>query len=221
MDDRTLIEDAARAAGKRARHGMDRSPEQRAWIGMRQRCLNANKREYMHYGGRGITVCKEWLHSFEAFFAHVGVRPSPKHSLDRIDVNGNYEPGNVRWATQKEQIDNTRVVRLVTLSGKTQSISAWEREMGLSKGQVRSRENAGWSLEQAILTPSIKAQKVRKYVPQGYSRLKNGTFRVKLDGQYIKTVGTEAEAIELVATRRAITRAAAQIGKQMRESGNG
>lgn len=215
--ERELLDWAAKAAGYWDRHGMDRSPEQRAWIGMRQRCLNPNKREYPHYGGRGITVCKEWLSSFEAFFAHVGPRPSPKHSLDRIDVNGNYEPGNVRWATQKEQIENTRVVRLVTLNGKTQSISAWEREMGLSRGQVRSREKAGWNLEQAILTPSVKAQKVHKHVPQGYSRLKNGTFRVKLDGQYIKTVATEAEAIELVATRRAIVRAAAAIGR----AGNG
>ena len=83
--------------------------------------------------------------------------------------------------------------------------------MGLSKGQVRSREASGWSIEEAILTPSIKAQKVHKYVPQGYSRLKNGTFRVKLDGKYIKTVQTEDEAIAIVA----ITRAAAEIGKEM------
>lgn len=189
---------------KRERHGMNKSPEHRAWVHMKQRCTNENKREYKCYGGRGIKVCDEWMHSFIAFYSHVGPRPSEIHSIDRINVNGNYEPGNVRWATHQEQVENTTVVRNVTIGGKTQSISAWEREMGLSRGQVRAREKSGWSLEEAILTPSVKAQKIHKYAPQGYSKLKNGTFRVKVDGKYIRTVQTEDAAKELVAaTRRA------------------
>ena len=205
MTDRELLEAAAKAPRKYEKHGMDRTPEHRAWVSMKQRCNNPKKKEYPHYGGRGIKVCDEWMHSFAAFYRHVGDRPTGKHSIDRIDVNGGYEPGNVRWATQQEQIDNTTVVRMVSLNGRTQSISAWERELGLSKGQVRSREASGWSLEQAILTPSVKAQKIRKYVPQGYSRLKNGTFRVMLDGRYIKTVNTEQEAIDLVAASKGAT----------------
>lgn len=161
---------AARAAGrKRERHGMDRTPEHRAWVGMKQRCNNPKKKDYQHYGGRGISVCPAWLVSFKAFYSDVGPRPSAAHSLDRIDVNRGYEPGNVRWATHQQQVENTRVVRLVTVSGKTQSVSAWEREMGLSKGQVRSREASGWSIEEAIMTPSIKGQKLHSNVKRDYS----------------------------------------------------
>jgi len=209
MTDKELIERAARAAGiRKPRHGLNKTPEHRAWVHMRQRCNNPNKREYKHYGGRGIRVCARW-DSFHNFIADMGERPSRSHSLDRINVDGDYSPDNCRWATQQEQVENTRVVRMVTIDGKTQSISAWEREKGLSRGQVRSREVSGWSLYEAITTQSIKAQKIHKYVPQGYSRLKNGTFRVMLDGKYIKTLSSEAEAIELVA----ITRAAAAMAK--------
>ena len=172
MSDKELIELAAKAKVKKERHGMNKSPEHRAWVHMKQRCTNPNKREWPHYGGRGIKVCDEWMVSFTAFYEHLGPRPSDKHSVDRIDVNGNYEPGNVRWATQQEQIDNTNVVRMITLNGKTQSISAWEREMGLSKGAVRSREKAGWSIEEAILTPSIKGQKIHMNVKRDYSNYK-------------------------------------------------
>jgi hypothetical protein len=191
---------------KKERHGMNKTPEHRAWVGMKQRCTNQKKRDYRWYGAMGVKVCDEWMHSFLAFYKHIGPRPSPNHTIDRIKVNGGYEPGNVRWATKQQQMENTRVVRMVTISEKTQSISAWEREKGLSRGQVRSREASGWNLEQAILTPSIKGQKVYKFVPQGYSRLKNGTFRIKLNGKYIKTVQTEAAAMEYVS---------AEIGKAM------
>lgn len=166
MTDRELLEDSAK---KRGKHGMDRTPEHYAWVSMKQRCLNAKRGDYKHYGGRGIKVCVEWIGSFVAFYSHIGPRPSSNHSLDRIDVNGNYEPGNVRWATHQEQKENTRVIRMVTLNGKTQSVSAWEREMGLSRGQVKSREAAGWSTEEAILTPSIKGQKIHMKVVRDYS----------------------------------------------------
>lgn len=154
----------------RERHGMNKSPEHRAWVHMKQRCTNPKTRHWKHYGGRGISVCKEWIGSFLAFYAHVGSRPTPRHSIDRIDVNKGYEPGNVRWATQQEQINNTRTVRLITINGKTQSISAWEREMGLPKGMVRSREMRGWTLEDSILTPSTPGQKRVMRVKRDYSQ---------------------------------------------------
>jgi len=211
MTDRELLEKARKVE----RHGMRWTPEYQSWLGMKQRCTNPKKREYPHYGGRGIKVCEEWMNSFSAFYAHIGAKPSNKHSLDRINVNGDYAPNNVRWATHQEQVDNTTVVRMVSIGERTQSISAWEREMGLSKGQVRAREASGWDLTEAILTPSVKAQKIHKYVPQGYSKLKNGTYRVLIDGKYIKTVQTENEAKALVATRRAIVKAAAAIGESL------
>ena len=75
---------------------------------MKDRCLNPNNARYAYYGGRGITVCPQWAHSFEQFLADVGEKPSPELSIDRIDNDGNYEPGNVRWATKSEQSFNTR-----------------------------------------------------------------------------------------------------------------
>ena len=96
------------------KHGMARSrtgklpaKEYRAWQSMKHRCLNKkNNPDWHNYGGRGITVCEEWLHDFPVFYAHIGAAPSPDHSVDRIEVNGHYEPGNVRWATDEEQARN-------------------------------------------------------------------------------------------------------------------
>lgn len=90
------------------KHGMRGAPEYDSWCRMIQRCTNKNGNRWENYGGRGITVCPEWRNDFAAFFAHVGSKPSPKHSLDRINNDGNYEPGNVRWATFSEQMFNRR-----------------------------------------------------------------------------------------------------------------
>lgn len=94
-----------------ARHG-GRAPEHLAWSHMKDRCTNPNSQAWKDYGGRGIRVCEKWINSFEEFFACVGPRPSPKHSIDRWPNNdGHYEPGNVRWATKKEQLANRRTYR--------------------------------------------------------------------------------------------------------------
>lgn len=97
-------------AKNRLTHGGSYTPEFRAWAGMIYRCYNATSNaSFPDYGGRGIRVCDEWRDDFAAFLAHVGPRPSPKHSIDRYPNNdGNYEPGNVRWATREQQIANRR-----------------------------------------------------------------------------------------------------------------
>ncbi|HRH15739.1 MAG TPA: hypothetical protein PK225_15490, partial [Azonexus sp.] len=87
---------------------MAESKEYRAWLNMKCRCYNRLSTGYQMYGGRGIKVCAKWRFSFDAFYADVGPAPSPKHSIDRIDTNGSYRPGNVRWATRSVQNKNTR-----------------------------------------------------------------------------------------------------------------
>lgn len=84
------------------------TPEYQAWRGMKTRCYNPKFRQFENYGGRGITVCDRWRNSFENFFVDMGERPTPKHSVDRINVNGNYEPSNCRWASKREQALNKR-----------------------------------------------------------------------------------------------------------------
>ncbi len=90
------------------RHGMAQTPEYRAWVAMIQRCHNPKMPNFKDYGGRGIVVCDEWRGSFTAFYEHIGPKPSSDLSIDRIENNGNYEPGNVRWATRLQQNNNTR-----------------------------------------------------------------------------------------------------------------
>lgn len=116
------------------------TPEYRAWQGMKDRCLNPNSEFYDRYGGRGITVHEGWVKDFSAFLDHVGARPSPAHSLDRIEVNGNYEPGNVRWATDVQQNRNRRNVPVI--DGK--DVVQIRLERGISKTTYYRRLRLGW-----------------------------------------------------------------------------
>lgn len=125
-------------------------PEYRAWINMNQRCTNPNMDRYPLYGGRGISVCSEWQHSFQTFLDYIGQRPSSDHSIDRIDSNGNYEPGNVRWADKATQSVNKRSTRWITYKDKTQSISAWARELGFKDGTGLRQRIEIYGVEKAI-----------------------------------------------------------------------
>lgn len=140
------------------KHGHSKSndtttPEYRAWKNMNVRCYNLALPTRKHYGGRGINVCERWRNSFENFFADMGTRPSPKHTLDRFpDNNGNYEPGNCRWATYKEKSLNKRSNNMIECNGVTKSESEWCDELGVVRGVVRRRIAAGWSIERSVTT---------------------------------------------------------------------
>lgn len=120
---------------------------------MIERCTNPRASDFPSYGGRGIAVCDRWRHDFSAFLADLGERPAGM-SLDRIDVNGNYETGNVRWATTEGQARNTRKSVVITHAGRTQNLIEWARETGINRGTIRLRLRAGWSVEKALTTPA-------------------------------------------------------------------
>lgn len=90
------------------KHGLTKNVVYKRWQAMKTRCTNPNTKDWHLYGGRGVTVAPEWMNDFMAFYAHIGDPPTPKHTVDRKDPWGNYEPGNVKWATQTEQANNTR-----------------------------------------------------------------------------------------------------------------
>lgn len=104
--------------GTRYKHGMSYAPEHRAWDKIKRRCYSENDNRYKNYGGRGIKMCERWKNSFESFYEDMGDRPSSEHSIDRIDVNGDYEPSNCRWATSTEQSRNKMNSLFVNVNGK-------------------------------------------------------------------------------------------------------
>ena len=122
---------------------MTDTPEHQAWRNMLERCFNPNVPLYHQWGGRGITVFPEWATSFKAFFRDVGPRPGPGYSLDRIENNKNYEPGNVRWTDRGTQQRNTRRNVLLSHHGETLTISEWSRRTGLPWKTIANRIEAG------------------------------------------------------------------------------
>lgn len=126
------------------------TPEYRTWINCRQRCGNKNHPLFPIYGGRGITVCAAWVASYEAFLKDVGRRPSDEHSLDRINVDGNYEPGNVAWATSTEQNRNKRNNHRVTIKGVTKTLAEWFEELGTPRSTYYSRRARGVEEKEAL-----------------------------------------------------------------------
>lgn len=131
-------------------HRLSYTPEYRAWQTMRLRCTNPRNRAWKDYGGRGITICDAWLSDPAAFIAHIGPKPSPKHELDRIDNSRGYEPGNVRWATRKENCRNRRSNVRLTLDGQTRSLVEWCEHYGVPRDTARKRLVNGWPADAAV-----------------------------------------------------------------------
>lgn len=134
-------------------HGKHGTVEYRAWSHMIQRCFNPNNKRYANYGGRGISVCERWRCSFANFLTDMGRKPSPQHSLDRIDNDGNYEKSNCRWTLAKQQNQNRSNNRLLTFDGETKVLADWAEAYGIQRTTLRDRLNAGWSIERALTEP--------------------------------------------------------------------
>lgn len=142
------------------KHGMSKTPLYKLYHQMIKRCEDPKDIGYKDYGGRGIKVCPEWRHDFARFLRDMGPRPTPKHSLERKNSNGNYEPGNVVWATMKQQQRNKRNNRLLTVGEKTATIAEWSELSGINFTTIRERLRRGWDNLRAV-TESPKSSTIR------------------------------------------------------------
>ncbi len=140
---------------KRKAHGLTKTGEYASWYGMHSRCSNPKTDRYKDYGGRGVRVCERWK-DFLTFLADMGPKPSPEHTLDRFpDNDGNYEPGNCRWATPAEQGRNRRDNCYLTCQGRTMTMTDWAAELGITPATLWCRLHMlGWSIERALTTPA-------------------------------------------------------------------
>ena len=140
----------------RLRHGESArkrvAPEYRVWSHIIGRCENPNDTAYHNYGGRGISVCRRWRESYEAFLSDVGRRPSDRHSIDRIDNDGDYKPGNVRWATSAQQMRNVRINRWITYGGRRLCLKDAAETYGIKRATLAQRLDLGWSVKDALTT---------------------------------------------------------------------
>jgi len=132
-----------------------RSPTYDSWCHMKQRCYNKDWVRYDRYGGRGVTVCDRWRDSFINFVADMGDRPSGG-TLDRIDNDGNYEPGNCRWATRRQQAENRHNAKRITHDGYTMSVIDWAKKLGIKATTIRARLKRRLSAELVLSTSSLR-----------------------------------------------------------------
>lgn len=125
------------------------------WRNLKARCYYPRNDDYDRYGGRGIAVCDRWRDSFEAFLSDMGERPTPGHSIERIDNDGPYSPDNCRWATRTEQASNRHTSQTITHDGETLTVQEWSRRTGIKAPALYWRLHAGWSAERTLTTPAV------------------------------------------------------------------
>jgi len=141
--------------------GFKHTPTYTSWLGMNARCYQPTHASYHLYGAQGVTVCDAWRVSFETFLRDMGERPSG-HSLDRYpNYRGNYEPGNCRWATPSQQLNNTAVNVRLTFRGETHTMREWEQLLGFPFGCIKQRIAANWPVERALTQPLRRTRSTR------------------------------------------------------------
>ena len=135
-------------------HGMYHTRIYRIWKAMKTRCTNPNSDDFYNYGGRGITVCSEWMHDFESFYNwSINHGYSNELSLDRIDGDKGYSPDNCRWVDNKTQAKNRRTSIFITFNGMTHSIPEWEKITGIKSATIRKRLRSGWDIDKTLTQP--------------------------------------------------------------------
>ena len=150
-------------SARRKTHGLaDKISEYNIWIGMRGRCNNPNNQDYHSYGGRGIAVCERWDHSLEAFLEDMGRRPTPEYSIDRIQNDGNYEPGNCQWATPTQQARNTRKNVHLSVNGEDKILCDAARELGLPPETIMARIKRGVSPERVFSPEDLRCRMLER-----------------------------------------------------------
>jgi len=125
--------------GRKMKHGGADTREYKIWGGLRSRCNNANNPSYNNYGAKGIKVCERWENGFSNFLEDMGLAPSKRHTIDRIDNNGDYEPGNCRWATYTQQNNNKSDNVFLEFNGVVMQVAQWAKEFGVSYAYINNR----------------------------------------------------------------------------------
>lgn len=161
------------SARRNKTHGLSKTKAYTAWSSMKNRCYNKKCENFKHYGGRGISVCSRWKNSFALFMSDMGNPPSEKHSIGRIDNNKNYEPGNCRWETQKEQTRNQRANVIIEAFGKTQCVAAWAEELGIRPQTIYCRISRGWTGERLLIGPLDARECLRKLSNQDVKEIRS------------------------------------------------
>ena len=147
---------------KHTRNADGGSSEYRSWNSMKSRCLKENDKDYPNYGGRGITICERWVNSFQDFLSDMGLKPTTKHTIHRINNEGNYEPSNCKWADAFEQGAGKRTSRYFTAGGVTMTVAQWARRIGCSRQALRYRINHGGDPLKIISLKFHKGNKLSK-----------------------------------------------------------
>jgi hypothetical protein len=162
----------------KSKHSKSKHSLYTTWLGMKDRCYNVNQPGYANYGGRGIVVCDRWLESFENFLEDVGEKPSSKHSIDRKDNDGNYEPSNVKWSTSQEQQRNRRNTIFIEREGEIKTLIEWCELLDANYDVCRNRLKRGWPLED-LFQPTLEKEPV-EYDGQIYNSLRGLSAHYKI-----------------------------------------
>lgn len=154
-----------REATPNKRHGFSKTRLYGIWSGIIGRCCNSKNHAYHNYGGRGIRICEEWRNDFLAFYKWAyanGYREGL--TIERKDVNGNYEPSNCIWATMQEQANNTRCNKILTLNGESHTVAEWGRITNLGVQVIRNRLRDGFTVEETLTLPKMMGSRSRKNI---------------------------------------------------------